>query len=509
MKKNYYVLVMLLISQTIFFGQEDLKKSNFITTQPPTTDFDNQIYTGDDKNLSDLTITGTNIQWYTNATGGTVLPNTTLLIDDTTYYASQTIGSVESAERLAITVNRISDDTQAYNTGDTVGDLSSSPITGATVQWFASANDVTALSNSELLSDGIYYVEQRILPVTETLGSGFNGPFRLAVYDDGKILVADAFNNIIKRMDADGSNIETLGIGFNRPEGVLLETPSSQYSRILLADSNNNTIRRMEYDGTNIETLGSGFSGPRNIALDALGRILVADTFNNVIKRMDADGTNIQIVGSGFDGPYDVEVQADGKILIADTDNGVVKRMDADGTNIEILGTGFNVPVDIEVQEDGKILVADFGLDEIVRMDSDGTNLEVLNIIDGVNSNSVAVDPNGKIIFNEYNNVKRLLEEAKNSNRVPVVVSNTLNINDFDIDKSLQVYPNPTSNKIFIQIDEGLTLNNITVFNSIGQRVLISNNINNELDISKLSDGLLFLKIDTNIGTVVKRIIKH
>lgn len=54
--------------------------------------------------LSQLSATGTAIQWYATATGGTPLNGTSVLNNGTTYYASQTVGGVESTNRLAVTV---------------------------------------------------------------------------------------------------------------------------------------------------------------------------------------------------------------------------------------------------------------------------------------------------------------------------------------------------------------------------------------------------------------------
>jgi hypothetical protein len=54
--------------------------------------------------LSQLSATGTSIQWYASATGGTPLNGTSVLNNGTTYYASQTVSGVESTNRLAVTV---------------------------------------------------------------------------------------------------------------------------------------------------------------------------------------------------------------------------------------------------------------------------------------------------------------------------------------------------------------------------------------------------------------------
>jgi hypothetical protein len=53
--------------------------------------------------IANLVATGTNIQWYNVATGGTPLNDTDPLVDGT-YYASQTVDGCESDDRLAITV---------------------------------------------------------------------------------------------------------------------------------------------------------------------------------------------------------------------------------------------------------------------------------------------------------------------------------------------------------------------------------------------------------------------
>ena len=55
--------------------------------------------------VANLTVTGTNIQWYASSTGGTPLASNTVLVSGTTYYASQTVNGCESSTRLAVTVS--------------------------------------------------------------------------------------------------------------------------------------------------------------------------------------------------------------------------------------------------------------------------------------------------------------------------------------------------------------------------------------------------------------------
>ena len=72
---------------------------------PAPTGSNIQVFT-DGQTLNDLAVNGENITWYTTATGFTVLPKETLLVDGTTYYAAQTIDDNQSANRLAVTAKK-------------------------------------------------------------------------------------------------------------------------------------------------------------------------------------------------------------------------------------------------------------------------------------------------------------------------------------------------------------------------------------------------------------------
>ncbi|KGO92228.1 T9SS type A sorting domain-containing protein [Flavobacterium subsaxonicum] len=54
--------------------------------------------------LADLNVEGENLKWYATPASQDILPLTTLLVNGTTYYVSQTVNGVESA-RLGVTVN--------------------------------------------------------------------------------------------------------------------------------------------------------------------------------------------------------------------------------------------------------------------------------------------------------------------------------------------------------------------------------------------------------------------
>lgn len=137
--------------------------------------------------LNTIAISGSNIKWYDALTGGNLIPNTTNLVNGTTYYASQTIGSCESL-RAAVTIS-------IQNTAAPTGSsnqlfcstsnptLSTIVLSGTAINWFANASSTTILPSSTPLVDGItYFATQTIngcesvsrFPVTVSIINSLN-----------------------------------------------------------------------------------------------------------------------------------------------------------------------------------------------------------------------------------------------------------------------------------------------------------------------------------------------
>ncbi|HSD13704.1 MAG TPA: T9SS type A sorting domain-containing protein [Flavobacterium sp.] len=72
--------------------------------------------------VANIEVVGTNIKWYGSATGNDLLPNSTLLVDGATYYASQTNSagceSRTNPSRLAVTVHLTVLNNQDFNMSD-------------------------------------------------------------------------------------------------------------------------------------------------------------------------------------------------------------------------------------------------------------------------------------------------------------------------------------------------------------------------------------------------------
>ena len=192
-----------------------------------------------------------------------------------------------------------------------------------------------------ILSSGYYLSDTEEVNVIEFIStSGFSpsGAVRsIAIQSDGKILVGGGFTsyngtteNIITRLNADGSRDESFDIG-------------------------------------------TGFIGAvESLAIQSDGKILVGGSFTsyNGATRLNPDGSIDETfdIGTGFNNRVvSIAIQDDGKILVGGwytsyngtAQNGIT-RLNVDGSRDESfdIGTGFNDRVDsIAIQDDGKILV--------------------------------------------------------------------------------------------------------------------------------------------------------
>lgn len=141
--------------------------------------------------VSDLTATGTAVQWYDVPSGGTPLASTAVLAAGT-YYVTQTIAGCESPRlSVAVTVNVVNAPTGAATQVINVNTpaeatIESIVVTGSNVIWYPTSADALAGTNAiaagtQLISGNTYYATQTVgtctsitslaVTVTVTLGT--------------------------------------------------------------------------------------------------------------------------------------------------------------------------------------------------------------------------------------------------------------------------------------------------------------------------------------------------
>lgn len=117
----------------------------------------------DKKTLNDIQISGQNIKWFDTGFSAAALPNTTLLENNKTYYASQTIGC--ESDRIPILVHVYDTQVPTGNSNqqfciDEIATIENLNITGTDLKWYDAATNGNILTETTLLESRIYYVSQ-------------------------------------------------------------------------------------------------------------------------------------------------------------------------------------------------------------------------------------------------------------------------------------------------------------------------------------------------------------
>ncbi len=242
----------------------------------------------------------------------------------------------------------------------------------------------------------------------------------LAVDTFGNLYIADAYNNQVRKVDAQGvitavAAPSPLSFDAKWPQGIATDAVgnlyiSYAYGALLkrTADGVDSTLAAVQCQ---IGSPESGLCLPEAIAVDARGNVYVPDGFCRVGK-VAPDGSLVTVAGEdgspeagfqficGFSGdggpathaalsnqPYGVAVDSSGNLYIADTYNNRIRKVDAAGIITTVAGTSspgysgdgglavnaqLNSPHGVAVDGAGNIYIADSGNNRIRKVSSDG-----------------------------------------------------------------------------------------------------------------------------------------
>ncbi len=95
------------------------------------------------------------------------------------------------------------------------------------------------------------------------------------------------------------------------------------------------------------------------------------------------------------------------------------------------------------------------------------------------------------------------LSDATN---LELTFDSTLSIDNFSLEATLKIYPNPTKGILNVTLS-GDRINKLTLMDMAGKIVMKAQH-SSQLDLSNLQQGVYLIKVDTDSGSAVKRVIK-
>lgn len=230
----------------------------------------------------------------------------------------------------------------------------------------------------------------------------FNNPFDVIVDAQNNIYVSDEGNHRIRKIDVIG-NVTTLagnansgdadGIGslaaFNKPSGIIFENSNS----LLISDANNGKIKRLNLTSKEVSTVVSGstnLSAPADLFFT--NKIYIADRGDHKIKTINNNNNQTfllagssqgyqdanLVVQAKFNSPIGIAVDKYRNIYVADKNNHSIRRISPGGKVTTLAGVGlsgssngpgaqasFNNPHSVLLNKDGNLYVIDSGNNSI------------------------------------------------------------------------------------------------------------------------------------------------
>ncbi len=230
-----------------------------------------------------------------------------------------------------------------------------------------------------------------------------NGPGTVAQFKDawgvgtdaaGNIYVADGSNNMIRKVTPNGVVSTLAGDGtigsrngagtvaqFNYPHGLVVDANGN----VFVADAGNNLIRKITPAGVVSTLAGDGnaglvngtgnmaeFSFPADITIDGTGNLYVSDGNNKCIRKITPTGT-VSTFATGFGFPEGITIDNAGNLFVADAGGLSVRKVTTAGVVSVLAGSPaeggyvdgpgatarFHNPEGIAIDKQGNLYVGD------------------------------------------------------------------------------------------------------------------------------------------------------
>jgi sugar lactone lactonase YvrE len=278
--------------------------------------------------------------------------------------------------------------------------------------------------------------------------AALNSPSGVAKDAAGNLFIADAGNDRVRKVDANGIITTVAGgfypsplgdygaatnAGLRYPAAVAVDISGN----LFIADSQDNRVRKVDLNGIITTAAGDGAFGysdgtslayPTGVAVDMAGNLFIADEGNNRVRFVDEYTGMLTLAGNGTSGyagdggpatdaglvPSAVAVDANGNVYIADL-NSVVRRLDVNGTITTVAGNGMpgysgdggaatnaslSIPSGVAVDLSGNLFIADSGNNRVLKVALGGSptlRLENLSAANAGDYRVIVTGPYGSV----------------------------------------------------------------------------------------------------------------
>lgn len=447
---------------------------------------------GQNATLADVVINGSNIKWYSTATGGALLPTTTMLVNGTTYYATQTVNGCESVRTaVQITLSQATPlvTTQLNVCSNTrIQNMIVDGFNYTQLRWYSSSTSGVQLPSSQLLANGTYYVSS-VVGTCESV--------RQAI----QVTVAAAVN-------APSASFQTVCGGSTLNDLVVTKDPSatlnwysSLQSMIPLANTTvvttgtyyvQQVIGSCESSRISVQVQVTSITVPTIASITTCEGVTIADLNTGTTNYVwYTDNTTTVALPSTYlltSGSYYIANQ-NGSCISARKNIAVnVSSRPASPTGQSSQMFGFAAKVsDLKMNQPNVSWYA-----------SANDAVQQVNQLPATH------------LLQDQTTYYGVLINANNcGSAVPTPVTVTLDLSNESLDLAqLKYYPNPVDSELNISYIE--EIKKVEVFTITGQRVFGNDYQGNEVkvDLSRLSAGTYLVKIETAKASQFVKIVK-
>jgi sugar lactone lactonase YvrE len=294
-----------------------------------------------------------------------------------------------------------------------------------TYQWQFNSNNLPNDTITTIAGNGVSGFSGDGGPAAN---ASLKGPDGVAVDAAGNLLIADTFNECIRKVSTNGIITTVAGtnnLGFSGdggsatnaclwyPTKVAIDT----LGNLFIADSANYRIRKVDTNGLISTVAGNGsygYSGdggtatnaklyePYGVTVDTFGNLFIADSYNARIREVSTNGIITTVAGTNFPGfsgdggpavnaklnqPDGVVVDGSGTLFIADTGNHRIRKLGTNGLVSTVAGNGsygyssdgiaatnanLYFPMDVAVDVSGNLFIADMNNCRVRKVDTNG-----------------------------------------------------------------------------------------------------------------------------------------